>query len=869
MLKNTIILISIISFLYGCAVSAQNINVDNFDELITSTPASGDTITFTRNLDADSTIGNLFANLDINFEGNNYSILGNDQFGGFVLNQDTNFHQVGIRNCQGQSYGSSKFAGAIYNNGGQTDIQDSIFSENFTDAGGFNFSVGGAIYNLNDGSIDINNSQFINNYTYGGSSYGGAIANGYNSGTETIMHINNSVFNDNHSYGSVTPYGGAIYNNSQIFISNSSLEGNYAEGEDGIFGYGGALYNLDYMNISNSTIKDNYAKGGENALTFGGAIFNDKTLIIDNSQISGNHTDTPFFAAGGAIFNSANATAEIKNSTIENNYISTSAQNGNGGAIYNAGVLTVENTTFKNNTDHTGELNDIYNDTTGTINFDGNGTTTILSGIAGRGNITKDGNGSLNLGGKNENFTGNFTLAKGNLNLLAGGSYFNAQNTRFDNGVNFNMQNNEIDSVNFGDLTLSGTSNVQADVNLNNNTMDRINANSVSGTGDIHVSSLLFHGEELRGNNVSIPFADSVLKNHVTYTPQEVETPIFNYNSSYDSGNGHFNLTRGGLNSSTFVPGVAAQLAGYLTQIDTYKNVFANLDMVMITPPDYAKSYHNNNRIANASSQFSFSPLTMPENRNGIWFKPYSTFERVGLKNGPSVSNVSYGSMFGGESGVERIKHGWSRIYGAYLSYNGSHQAFQGNSIYNNGGLVGADAVFYKGNFFTAWTANVGANSAEASTKFGRDNFAMLNTGIAEKTGYNFELLERKLIVQPSLLMSYSFINTFNYTTQSGVHMDSDPLHAIHIEPEIKLIGNFKNYLQPYISVSMVWNIMDQTHFKANDVYLPDLSVKPFVQYGVGIQKRWGERITGFLEGMIRNGGRNGIALMFGVRISL
>ena len=117
--------------------------------------------------------------------------------------------------------------------------------------------------------------------------------------------------------------------------------------------------------------------------------------------------------------------------------------------------------------------------------------------------------------------------------------------------------------------------------------------------------------------------------------------------------------------------------------------------------------------------------------------------------------------------------------------------------------------------------------------------------------------------------MSYSFINTFNYTTQSGVHMDADPLHAIHIEPEIKLIGNFKNYFQPYISVSMVWNIMDQTHFKANDVYLPDLSVKPFVQYGAGIQKRWGERVTGFLEGMIRNGGRNGIALMFGLRISL
>ena len=67
----------------------------------------------------------------------------------------------------------------------------------------------------------------------------------------------------------------------------------------------------------------------------------------------------------------------------------------------------------------------------------------------------------------------------------------------------------------------------------------------------------------------------------------------------------------------------------------------------------------------------------------------------------------------------------------------------------------------------------------------------------------------------------------------------------------------------------MVWNIIGDTKFRANDVYLPELSVKPFVQYGVGVQKRWGDRLTGFLEGMIRNGGRNGIALMFGFRISI
>lgn len=64
----------------------------------------------------------------------------------------------------------------------------------------------------------------------------------------------------------------------------------------------------------------------------------------------------------------------------------------------------------------------------------------------------------------------------------------------------------------------------------------------------------------------------------------------------------------------------------------------------------------------------------------------------------------------------------------------------------------------------------------------------------------------------------------------------------------------------------MVWNIMDKTDFKANNVALPNLSVKPYFQYGVGLQKRWGERFTGFLQAMIRNGGRNGIALSAGFR---
>ena len=67
----------------------------------------------------------------------------------------------------------------------------------------------------------------------------------------------------------------------------------------------------------------------------------------------------------------------------------------------------------------------------------------------------------------------------------------------------------------------------------------------------------------------------------------------------------------------------------------------------------------------------------------------------------------------------------------------------------------------------------------------------------------------------------------------------------------------------------MIWNIMDKSKLYANDASLPNMSVDPYVQYGVGLQKKIGERFTGFGQAMMRNGGRNGVALQFGFRWSL
>ena len=54
----------------------------------------------------------------------------------------------------------------------------------------------------------------------------------------------------------------------------------------------------------------------------------------------------------------------------------------------------------------------------------------------------------------------------------------------------------------------------------------------VSGSGDIYVAGLGLEGTP-KGNFISIPFADSVLRDYVSYTPSQIQTPIYDYNSSY------------------------------------------------------------------------------------------------------------------------------------------------------------------------------------------------------------------------------------------------------------------------------------------------------------------------------------------------
>jgi outer membrane autotransporter protein len=218
---------------------------------------------------------------------------------------------------------------------------------------------------------------------------------------------------------------------------------------------------------------------------------------------------------------------------------------------------------------------------------------------------------------------------------------------------------------------------------------------------------------------------------------------------------------------------------------------------------------------------------------------------------------------------MQQLRRGWDRVWTGYIGYNGASQRYSGIDSTQNGGLLGGTMTLYKGNFFNATTVSVGASVANNQTMYGNEDFAMLLSGIGNKTGYNFEFKEGKLILQPSMLMSYTFVNTFDYTNAAGVRIDNKPLHALQLAPGVKVIGNLKNGWQPYASVSMVWNLMGESNATANGVKLPEMSIKPYVQYGVGVQKRIKDHFTAYGQAMIQNGGRNGISLTAGFRWAL
>lgn len=771
----------------------------------------------------------------------------------------------------------------------------------FISQGGSDVNSGGAIYiDSTDANIDSINADFVGNNVFNAqgtqkSSEGGAIyLNGGKIDVISGTFLGNYASNYTSSYAGAGV--GAIYNGGSINNISGIFISNYAYSLDGR-AMGGAIYNDAY--IQNAYIQkiagnfiSNYTFSRQTSS--GGAIANFAIIDSINASFIGNSATSNFAAFGGAIYNegtignkdeSGNLVDGIINSSFINNFARVDNYTANGGAIYTKADLNIiadngysvfsgnyvydkngrrpeaiyvssKSNTLKLESKNNGiiHFDDQINGAQGyslTLTGDSSGLIELNNNVI-NANVTSE-EVKLNLGKKDVFENSDFTITSGTLGFV--------------NGI---AEQQIMQSAN-----ITGNINLALDVDLAAEQMDTLPDNTKVDPGaQINVNSLNILNDANQ-NETKIPFAPDTYANQVTYAGSNpvAYSAIWKYDVDYLKETGEFLFTRGSTgtytdyNPAVTAPSVATQAGAYTTQLQTFNYAFQHSDNFMLLHSFDRLTIKNQSKYALAPNNGVYSPLMTPADSASFWVKPYASFEKIPLKNGPKVSNINYGTLIGYDSAMKPVKYGFDRVLTGYVGYNGSSQRFQGVDAYQNGGLIGTTATFYKNNFFNATTLSVGASAGDSTTMYGSENYAMLMAGIGNKTGYNFEFKDGKYILQPAMLLSYSFINTFDYRNAAGLKIESDPLHAIQLSPGLKLIMNAKNGWQHYLAIDMTWNILDKSRVTANDVRLPEMSIKPYVSYGAGVQRRFkDDKYTAFGQTMVHSGGRNGVSLTFGLR---
>ena len=204
------------------------------------------------------------------------------------------------------------------------------------------------------------NIPLTKNMTIIGESQNGTIING--TGTNWVFNIQSGVTvticNLTLTDGYATDYGGAIYNQGNLTVTNCTFNQNQAL-------LGGAIYNDGIVTISGSTFTANTA-------FWGGALWNANLLTVTGCTFTDNHATN----SGGAIYNDGSVT--ISRSTFTVN----TAQWG--GALWNANLLTVTGSIFTDNhADYGGAIRNC--DGTANVNFNRfyNNTGDVISYLSG------------------------------------------------------------------------------------------------------------------------------------------------------------------------------------------------------------------------------------------------------------------------------------------------------------------------------------------------------------------------------------------------------------------------------------------------------------------------------------------------------
>ena len=242
------------------------------------------------------------------------------------------------------------------------------------------------------------------------------------------------------------------------------------------------------------------------------------------------------------------------------------------------------------------------------------------------------------------------------------------------------------------------------------------------------------------------------------------------------------------------------------------------------------------------------------KNYNEFWVRGYTKSDTAKLKNGPEIDSDIYGLYVGMDQAIDLGLPAATLSF--YMGYNGAHQKDKdnGGTLNRNGATLGITLVAQEEFFFYGATINgfYNKNRVDGPTYF--DSYGL---NAAFQIGTNFTSEEGFITFQPAVMGSYSLLS---YEKIEG-SIDYKNAHVWQVMPQATMLFDFGRGFEPYLKVLGSYSRMvsDKDDSSDSNVY-----IKPYVEYGVGLQTQWVGATT-FIEATWRSGGLEGLALRAGI----
>ena len=462
------------------------------------------------------------------------------------------------------------------------------------------------------------------------------------------------------------------------------------------------------------------------------------------------------------------------------------------------------------------------------------------------------------------------SLNMANSDMFIARNGFAANSMNLSGLNNIHLMNGTITDNYVQNLTLENgaVGNVSIDISPRDWTSDRIITAGIStdGTGTLNVSDFQFLNKCPIDRHIPLQIfsAQSGNLNNINFTATDktVFTPIGWYKlfpHPQGGATGLYNASLVKYNPQVF-RGQVATVANYQNQLVVNNILFDHMQEVNLR---YMTAQKDSNKYAAAYPQFA--PYQYSMKNGGLWFKAFGTFEKLSMSQNLNVNNNFYGGLVGADFPAIDLENGWTLMPTAYIAYTGAHQTFANMGMYQNGGQAGGMATFMKNDFIGSVLAYGGGYFNQMDVAGYSDDTGNWYAGTAAKAAYNFHPTKH-FVIQPTVLASYNLFGEQRWHTDFGdMSMRANMLNGINVAPGVNFIYGRETW-SIYATFQYFYNIMGYSNGRAGNVALENVDMRHgFLEYGIGATKTWKDRFSGYVQVVLRNGGRTGVGFQGGL----